>query len=82
MRKIKNSIKQLIEFINSLLSCINLLIVPIHYYTPIKNIKNIQKNKFNSKLIGGYIGIYVKCFFSQYKTCKIKDAKRAYLINT
>ena len=50
MRKIKNSIKQLIEFINSLLSCINLLIVPLHYYTPIKNIKNIQKNKLLKKI--------------------------------
>ena len=50
MRKIKNSIKQLIEFVNSLLSYINLLIVPLHYYTPIKNIKNIQKNKLLKKI--------------------------------
>jgi hypothetical protein len=50
MRKIKNSIKQLIEYINSLLSCINLLFVPLHYYTPIKNIKNIQKNKLLKKI--------------------------------
>ena len=50
MRKIRNSIKQLIEFVNSLLSYINLLIVPLHYYTPIKNIKNIQKNKLLKKI--------------------------------
>jgi len=50
MRKVKNSIKQLVELINSLLSFINLLIVPLHYYTPIKNIKNIQKNKLLKKI--------------------------------
>jgi hypothetical protein len=43
MRKLKNILKKILEKINFILSYINIIIVPLHYYTPIINLKNIQK---------------------------------------
>lgn len=48
MLKLKNIFKNIIEQINSLLSNFSIIIVPLHYYTPLTNLKKIKK-KFLKK---------------------------------